>query len=786
MRWPSFEQSAFARYALALCVAALAACAHWSFYPVLHGRVPFLLFLPSVILVTAIAGRGPGLVVVIAGLLNATFQLPPTGSMLVYEVGDRFAVSIYVVTASLLVFLGDRVRLVARRQFQDINDLHDLSAAVAATSDLEEQLRLILRTLTRMHGTDRGLIYVYDAASNVLRLKVSLGFSDAVMGRLDGINAAQSPSGRACIERTRVVVEDVSTDPSVAEFQSLAMEAGIRAVHSTPLLSRSGEVLGAISVHLREPRRPTAREISLADICATKASVAIQRAAAEDLAYQRERRFRTVLESSAVAFTILEPVRNDAGAIVDFRWSYVNAAAEKILRHEAKDLLGRRIRDVLPATWDDTDLFEDYVRAINENAVCERELHSAANGSDGWFQIIASPLDGMLAIWFADITERKRQEETLREADKRKDEFLATLAHELPNPLAPIGQAALIADSDRASDSQKRWSYSVIERQVQHMSLLLDDLLDVSRITRGTLYLRKQVVQLGSVISAAVETARPLIDSRHHQLLVDIPETQRLCADPLRLSQVVANLLTNAAKYTEPGGRIRLVATTRDRMLTIRIEDTGIGLLPQHLQSIFEMFSQVRTTPEHSHGGLGIGLALTRGLVEMHSGTIEATSAGPGHGSVFTIRLPIGEVGEAPSPAFSERRARLALSRRVLIADDNRDAADSLAMLLRLEGHEVFVAHDGETALRLFEESQPQVALLDIGMPELDGYEVARRIRAKPAGKSVLLIAITGWGQEKDRRKSVEAGFDHHVTKPVEPEAVLKLINVPARATGAR
>jgi CheY-like chemotaxis protein/two-component sensor histidine kinase len=377
-------------------------------------------------------------------------------------------------------------------------------------------------------------------------------------------------------------------------------------------------------------------------------------------------------------------------------------------------------------------------------------------------------------------------EDALREGDRRKDEFLATLAHELRNPLAPIRQAAKIADSDRASEAQRRWGYSVIERQVQHMSLLLDDLFDVSRITRGTLSLRKRSVDLRDAVSGAVEVARPLIDSHHHQLIVETPHALVLDADPLRLSQILANLLTNAAKYTPPGGTIRLIAERHERTAMIRVEDTGIGLREEDMPRIFQMFSQA-TSHEHSQGGLGIGLALTKGLVEMHRGTIEASSAGPGKGSVFIVRLPLGErISAASERAGVEPEPRSVLSRRVLIADDNRDAAESLAILLRFEGHDVVVACDGNAALRLFEAHAPDVAVLDIGMPLLDGYEVARRIRASANGAQVLLVAVTGWGQEKDRRETREAGFDHHLTKPVEPEAVSQLIQPKGRDTAAR
>ncbi|HEY6123621.1 MAG TPA: ATP-binding protein, partial [Steroidobacteraceae bacterium] len=514
------------------------------------------------------------------------------------------------------------------------------------------------------------------------------------------------------------------------------------------------------------------------DICARKAAVFIERARAEDLVSQRDRRFQSVLESSAVPFIILSPVRADTGQIVDFRFVFLNTAASIVMRVRAEEFAGRKVTDVLPRAWDDRARFHMYVDALETNQVRQIERQSEADGNNNWYHIVASPLDGDLAVWFADITQRKLQERELLEADRRKDEFLATLAHELRNPLAPIRQAATIARNDAATDAQKRWSNTVIERQVQHMSLLLDDLLDVSRITHGTLQLRKQQTDLQSIVSAAVETARPLIDERRHHLVVNVPDDLQVNADPLRLAQVLSNLLTNAAKYTDPEGEIRVTAEQRDESLTMWVEDSGIGIATEDLPKVFGMFAQVRSAQEHAAGGLGIGLALAKGIVELHGGRIEAASAGAGKGSRFTVRLPNRIVSVAPASAVDAGRSMNGVSnKRILLADDNRDAAESLAILLRLEGHEVELAHDGQTALQSFAARRPDVALLDIGMPKANGYEVARRIRAEPDGAGVLLIAITGWAQDADKAESRAAGFDHHLTKPIEPETLMGLLD---------
>jgi PAS domain S-box-containing protein len=376
-----------------------------------------------------------------------------------------------------------------------------------------------------------------------------------------------------------------------------------------------------------------------------------------------------------------------------------------------------------------------------------------------------------------EIASRERAEAALRETDRRKDEFLATLAHELRNPLAPIRQATLISMSPNASDAQRRWSHEVITRQVQHMSLLLDDLLDISRITRGTLELRTSMCELGQIIEAAVETSRPSIDGKQHVLAVELPEEPvTFAADPLRLAQVLSNLLTNAAKYTDPKGSIRLLASQQDGSVVISVSDTGIGIPAHALREVFTMFSQVESTQDRSEGGLGIGLALSKGVVELHGGTLEARSDGPGQGSEFMVRIPLRVVAQGAPARANSKSSTSTAKRRVLIADDNQDAADSLAMILEMEGHQVVVVNDGRNALAAIEANRPEVALLDIGMPELDGYEVARRVRGDTRGRNILLIAVTGWGQDADKARAVAAGFDLHFTKPVEPQVILELL----------
>ena len=376
-----------------------------------------------------------------------------------------------------------------------------------------------------------------------------------------------------------------------------------------------------------------------------------------------------------------------------------------------------------------------------------------------------------------DITQSKRIEATLRETDRRKDEFLATLAHELRNPLAPIRQAALISMSDTATDAQKNWSHNVISRQVNHMSWLLDDLLDISRITRGTLELRLEDTELADILESAVETARPVIDAKKHAFTIEAPEDSvQFMADPLRLAQILSNLLTNAAKYTDPEGHIQLRVECEPGNITFVVKDSGIGIEAETLRNIFEMFSQVKSAQDRSEGGLGIGLSLTKGLVDLHGGTIEARSAGLGFGSEFIVRLPRKELKRETPLALPVVNAQQGTGRRILIADDNQDAAESLSMLLQMDGHDVRVVHDGRAAVCSFSAFKPEIVLLDIGMPGLNGYEVARLVRLEPQGRAVTLIAVTGWGQEQDKQRALGAGFDYHFTKPVEPQRIDKIL----------
>jgi signal transduction histidine kinase/ActR/RegA family two-component response regulator len=385
----------------------------------------------------------------------------------------------------------------------------------------------------------------------------------------------------------------------------------------------------------------------------------------------------------------------------------------------------------------------------------------------------------------AEVLERQRAEqeslrirEALKEADRRKDEFLATLAHELRNPLAPIRnglQMMRMAANDNAAVEQAR---NMMDRQLTQLVRLVDDLIDVSRISRGKFDLRKEHVDLAAVVASAVETSRPLIEQMGHQLIVTLPQQPVvLDADLTRLAQVLLNLLSNAAKYTERGGQIWLTAERHDSELLFYVKDTGIGIAADHLPHIFEMFSQLDHSLAKAQGGLGIGLTLVKRLTEMHGGTVEARSNGIGTGSEFVVRLPIVLPVSGPQPAEKDGpAAAVKASLRILIVDDNRDSANSLSLMLQMMGHTTRTAYDGEAAVIAAAEFRPEVILLDIGLPKVTGYEACRRIRQAPGGAEIFIIAQTGWGQEEDRQRSQEVGFDHHLVKPVDPDILMELL----------
>lgn len=496
----------------------------------------------------------------------------------------------------------------------------------------------------------------------------------------------------------------------------------------------------------------------------------------------------------AAARTLASIVESSDDAIVsvalDGTIQSWNAAAQQMFGYAADEAIDRHIFLVVPP-----DRNEEEYQILGRIRSGERVDHfdtvwRRVDGRRAPISLSVSPIrdDSGHVIGAAkiarDITERERAEQELRrlaselsDADRRKDEFIATLAHELRNPLAPIRSAAQVLQIKGQPDPDLKWSRDVIERQVGQMARLLDDLLDVSRITRSKLQLRRQRVELAAAVNSALETSRPLIESNGHEIAVSLPaEAVYLDADPLRLAQIFANLLNNAAKYTDRGGHLWLTAVVDHHEVVVSIRDDGIGIAPSLLPGLFEMFSQAAPALERSQGGLGIGLSLVKGLTELHGGSVQAHSEGPDKGSEFVVRLPVAPPPSPKTPPSSTTDLTTVTGFKVVVADDNRDAAESLAMLLKIMGHDTRIAGDGHEAIEIIKDFFPDVVFLDIGMPRLNGYEAAARIREQSWGADVVLVALTGWGQEEDKRRAAEVGFDSHFTKPVDPVTLEKLL----------
>ena len=493
---------------------------------------------------------------------------------------------------------------------------------------------------------------------------------------------------------------------------------------------------------------------------------------------QREREMRSLADNTPDILTRFDR---------ELRYVFVNSAIEKATGRPRDEFLGRSMREVgMPDEL--CDLWEPALRSVFETKKpASIEFGYAGPGRTcgstppGWCPSSARSGEAEFVLGVTqDVTDRKRAEEALKNADRRKDEFLATLAHELRNPLAPLRTGLQVLNISRdaavAADTRK-----MMDRQLSHMVRLIDDLLDVSRITSDKLTLRKERVLLRAVAETAVEASRPVIEASGHALKLALPdEPVWLDADPTRLAQVVSNLLTNAAKYTPEGGCIELAAVREGGEVIVRVTDTGLGIPPGMLAEVFEMFTQVNRTLDRSQGGLGIGLALVKRLVELHGGTITAASPGLGEGSTFTVRLPLVEADARETEPRSTPEATSAQSpmsgRRVLVVDDNVDGAESLAKMLQICGHETRTAHSGPEALDAARPFNPEVVFLDIGLPGMNGYEVAKRLRAEPSLSGAVLVALTGWGSEDNKRQSREAGFDFHLTKPVEVTAIESIL----------
>jgi signal transduction histidine kinase/ActR/RegA family two-component response regulator len=499
---------------------------------------------------------------------------------------------------------------------------------------------------------------------------------------------------------------------------------------------------------------------------------------AEEALRKSEERLRTLFASMNEAFAVAEAVVDGSGQVVDYRFIEVNPAF--IHQFGLGSACKQSLTELLPAAADDWREQFDRVLRGGEPA---RFDASYAPLNRAMTVSITRPDGGgsnRLVVVLTDITQRMKAEEALREANRRKDEFLAMLAHELRNPLAPISAAARLMELVKLDDARVRQTGQVIQRQVGHLTELVDDLLDVSRVTRGLVTINKTPQDVGAIVADAVEQARPMIEARCHQFSIDLPpEPARVLGDRIRLVQILTNLLNNAAKYTPDGGKIALQVDVSGSDVQLLVRDNGIGIAPALQKYVFDLFSQAERTADRVQGGLGLGLALVKSLAELHGGCVACHSEGLGKGSCFTVRLP-----RLVQPAGAEDRSQSTISvagpasrRRILIVDDNADAARMLAMLLEALGHDVMIEFSAEQGLERACAEAPDACVLDIGMPVMDGHALARRLRSQPETRHAMLIAITGYGQEQDLKKALAAGFDHHFVKPVDTAKFLAVID---------
>ena len=624
-----------------------------------------------------------------------------------------------------------------------------LQALEAALHESEERFRVFA-------GATSDLVYRMNPDWTEMRQLQGRSFiSDTQAPTAGWVNEYIPPEDRAQVREA--VARSIATR-SIFELEHrvIRVDGSIGWTHSraVPVLDRQGEVTEWLG---------TASDVT-------------QRRQAEEALQVSELRYRTLFDSIDEGYCIIRVLFDDQGRGDDYVFLEVNQAFER--QTGIRDAVGRRMTSISPSH--ETEWYEIYGR-IATSGQSER-FEFPADSLNRYYDVyafrIGEPKDHQVAVLFHDISDRKRHERALHEADRRKDEFLAMLAHELRNPLAPIRNGLHIL---RLSEGDRRASDRVVpmmQRQVDHMVRLVDDLLEVSRITSGKIELRQGRVDLASALQSAVETSKPLLDASRHRLTIELPGAPLVVeADAVRLSQVIANLLNNAAKYTDDEGRIEISAFADGGEAVVTVADNGTGISPEMLPRVFDLFTQAERSHHRAQGGLGIGLTMVRSLVEMHGGRVEAASAGPGQGSRFTVRLPLA-AAVATSTASEAPTPRPVLTpRRVLVVDDNADAADSLRDLLELLGLDARAVNHGESGLASLDTFQPHLVLLDIGMPGMDGYEFARHIRARPGGERIKLVAISGWGQEEDYARSREAGLDGHLVKPVRLEALERLLH---------
>ena len=579
------------------------------------------------------------------------------------------------------------------------------------------------------------------------------------------------PAVGAALRAGEVVrIHDSAQDLRTMGYRSAYIADRIAALLVVPLV-KSGRLTALLGIDCPEPRYWSEDDVQLARDVAERTWSAVETTRAQaELRLERDRS-RNIFDTIAEGF-----------ALFDAEWTVLEMNAEglRICRTRAEDVIGRNHWDAFPHTVDSEP--GPMYREVKRSGVAGSAEHSHTypDGQRIWTEVRAYPMqDGGMAAFFRDITDRKLAEEKLVEADRRKDEFLAMLAHELRNPLAPISAASELLRIASGDEARVRQSSSIIGRQVRHMTRLVDDLLDVSRVTRGLITLVRDHVGARAVVQEAVEQVRPSIEARGQRLAVHLPPSWTMLeGDKARLVQIVANVLGNATKYTPEGRGIDLRAEVRADSLVLVVRDEGIGMDRELSSRVFDLFTQAERSSDRSQGGLGLGLALVRNLVELHGGMVSCSSQGPGKGSTFVITLPLLQdagPADAATPSLEAPAANGGVL-KVLVVDDNIDAAETLGLLLAAHGHEVVIEHEPLRALARARSVVPDVCLLDIGLPGMDGRELARRLRAQPETAGAVLIAVTGYGQQQDRDEAFAAGFQHHLVKPVDFDELATLL----------
>lgn len=672
--------------------------------------------------------------------------------------------------------------------------LYEVARTLAAELDVQTILQSTIDAVTRLTGANFGAFF-HKATGERGELYVLYTLSGAPREAFDKFG---TPRNTELFEHTfrgrgPVRIADVRKDPRYGKMPPHhGMPKGHLPVCSylaVPVETRNGEVLGGIFLAHRDPGVFTEAAERIAVGIAKHAAVALEMSrlfATEEQEVAQRRQAEAALRESEGRMRLLTDALPALIAYIDKdgHYRFNNRAYKEWFGLNPDELAGKHVVEVVGE--------EGYqqLRAYMDQALSGTPVsfESEIRYSYGSPRCILGHYvpevrgDGTVVGFYAlvhDITQRKRVEEELREADQRKDEFLSTLGHELRNPLAPIRMAVSILRSASVDSDGRDKAVDILERQSSHLVRLIDDLLDLSRISRGKISLRTQRISIGSVIEQAVDSARALCEGRDLELAVNVPQQPILVeVDPVRVVQIIGNLLSNACKYTRDGGHVQVQAECDGEQAVVRVKDNGIGIAPQQLPRIFEMFAQIEMATHRAPGGLGIGLPLARSLAELHGGTLEGHSDGVGQGSEFVLRLRriSGEAPKTPARTAASRNDAQAKSRRIVAVDDYPDALESVSFLLQLRGHEVYKAVNGEQALQLIEAQRPEIVLLDIGLPDMAGYEVARRIRRSPWGKDILLVAMTGWGQEQDKQRAIDAGFDAHLTKPADPDQLDELL----------